>query len=516
MDYQLLSPMQLWSDFDDKSEPLATELLSEKHEQGVVTKHYRFVSFGEKKTEISTYAKEELKRKIALLYIQDIDNPPDEEMKNLLVDAGFVVVCCDFAEDGGAFSEHLGENCTSVDMTNWYKAAKILRRAVTFIESELKIKSVAVVAEKKGVTLSFMVAAFDKRIKALACLLGAGYRSMKGLFKYGEVAANIDEERECFITGVEPQSYAQYINIPSIFALATNDSETDIDRVGDLFEKIPSKEKSLIFSPLLEKQITCIAAESVVFWLKNKLFRVGKTADEPIGKFVLSDKKLYFKVKVDTKKEIGCVKIFSSKTDMRPIFRHWNTETQDDIGGGEYSALLKIYEGTNRVFAFAEVCYKDGTVMSTALSEMPLSNVQVDFDLAKAKRIIFENSFKTSRFSAATKGLISRGKGAYLKTGPMNISGITADGGRLKTYIAVDMPFEEDVTKLQFDAASKEETEISVNIYNIDEPLDPQTTVVKLTGSDAWERKIVPLESPDFAALEFVFDKVIFNNVILL
>lgn len=533
-----MTQSRLWSDYDPAALPIDHSVSDETEENGITRRTVFFNSDGvgagsvRVRCEIS-FAGNAAKN-TAVVYAGDLFCGSDKDMTARLAEAGYLVVDPDFGADvvlsrtdscadggfrrvgsgaNGGFdsgangadtdanrtvypeeldycrprknSPYLLSANPSAKHSPWYVWAKILRRAAVLARAEYGAENVVLIGERSASTAAY-IAGIDPSFSMIATFFGSGYISYDGIYKFGDDAPVIDDEMECFIAGVEAQTYARFIEKPVLMLQSTNSSLGDFDRASDLFGLFPL-EKTMIVSPGLGNCVTERAAENLLKWIENTL--AGKKPKAtPIGALVISENNYYFNISVPDSEGIESLTAYYSTTDDAPYFREWRNARTEETERGEYIAKLEV-AGAARIFAFANVLYDDGTLVSSKEYTMLLPQRASECDASFKNRVVYSGETGINFVPSSRRLTVS--DGVELAVGAYGIKGVRAAGGGMINYAAGACVSDAggDIAALQADVFTTESKKIIMSVYKKrNRTAVKYSCAVDVPGNAEWQR----------------------------
>jgi hypothetical protein len=508
MEYIFMTPSKLWSDYDPEAEGLDVIRIDETECDGVVTKKVYFTSEktadGEVKVYCSISYKSGTQPKAALVYAGDLFSGSDGGLVSRLAREGYAVADVDFAgRDGSRYHTVYPQSLLyakpergtgrlfeaalpSAKSSPWYVWAKMIKRAAVFLKKEYPSSEIGLLAEKTTTTAAYMAAGSYDGFSVLVTLFGAGYTAYRGIYKYGDKSIKLDEKKECYIAGIEGQTYAKSIEIPTLMMLATNSGLSDFDRSSDLFDLLAG-EKNMIVSPRLRNGITPLAANAMLLWL-NKRFLEQRLKKNPEGKFFVSEGKDYFSLSTADANDAERAEVYYSTTDALPYYREWKNAKAEETAGGEYFAKIEV-EGAKIVFAFGNLFYKDGSVVSTKLCVKRIEGKAENGGIDPKKRIIFSRDTGINFIPVNRADLITEDGLVSLKEGAYGIFGIGSQTGGMANY-EIGSASTENIAALQADVYALEPKTITVGLYKYsgEESDGKYTLKLTLPADTEWQR----------------------------
>ncbi len=545
MDYEFLTPKQIWGNFNPDSEPLEISALSEYTENGVkyTSLYFTAIGSGKRSKRIRAYgllAKPNKSNGKAILYLGSADEHVDKKYLAQFVERGYITFMVDYAGGESEFDtvypegleycnfdraeRHLTHAEPSALHSVWYWWSVIAMRAVTVLFGVSA--EIAVVGVKEAVKMLFQVLAFDRRVKCGCAVLDTYSSEYDGIFKYGDKKFYIDAERECFISGTSPQSYAQFIKKPLLYIGATN-SEI-MDRLGDIFKKLPKDTQDVSYHTFsVGNEIVRDYEQNTLFKFLESVFDGRKMMSAPTLELNVSDGMLYAEIGVDP--AVDEAEVYLSVGEIDPKVRMWQQLDVLKISKGLFIAKIEVNNIDKRIFVFAK-SVKDGYTLSTREISVIPSELKVKKSMPFPTRILYDSSMGRKTLVPLAEHIFLGKKSLILKDGPFGIKGIYCQTKGFSIYADGDKSLAGIMwNEIQLDVYTERSTIISVSCFTQNEgKLDEYTTSIKLIPSKNWQRISIgegefkntvshlPLENMmsvkriDF----FNCDGVLFNNIL--
>lgn len=342
-----------------------------------------------------------------------------------------------------------------------------------------------------GANIAWMLAYADKRITACCNIFAAGWDVYKDKFKYGSNDLNeISEERERWLAGLSAETYAKYINIPIMLLTASNNKYTHIERAYDTMARIPDARNSFIcIAPNSDGYICHYGNIRLFFekYLLDKDITMPQKAQLGIDN---TENTVALKVECGNMDDVKDINIYCSENQLNPISRAWFTYNAYKSQG---VAIPKLHANDGLLFAYANITYNSGLVLSTNLCVKNKGELSRTNSIIKRSNLIYDSKMGLDCFTVFSREKpllkdLHKDCKITLKKGPENILGICASS--LATYKvgAAGCNGTEDES-FKFDIYSASEQELT--IYFLDKQgLDTQDyhcTTVKLKGGSIWQ-----------------------------
>jgi hypothetical protein len=543
MEYQFITLSKLWADYVPDAFPTDAEVVGEIETDGIVERKLYFTSETVEDGAVRVFCDVLFRRdceiKTAVVYAGDLFRGGDKTATRLLAERGNLVFDVNFGA-GGEYKTSYPESLSygipdpksprflsaspSARHTSWYIWAKILRRAAYFIRTEYGVENIVLVGEASACGAAF-IGGIDPFFSGLATVFGSGYAAYKGIYKYGKKELVIDEERQCFIAGTEAQTYAKFIDKPVYMLVSTNSSYGDFDRASDLFGIFPG-EKKMVVEARMKDCISMAAAENLFKWIENIGNKIPPK-NTPSGEIVKSGDKYYFNVKTSDFDGIDSLTVYYSATDTEPFFREWKSVKAEETASGEYIAKLPLKQGANIVFAFANIVYSDGDLISSKEYALRFETPRgAGEDGGFKTRVVYSGETGVNFFPKG-RGLIAFG-GVETAEGAYGIKGIRATDGGMINYSIGDADADGNVEAIQTDVYTTTDRVFYMSMHTSgDDGGKKYSCAVKVSGDSEWQRisidprifkdrSLSPLES--FAGVKILeiddAEGIIFNNIL--
>lgn len=360
----------------------------------------------------------------------------------------------------------------------WYEWGVVAKYAVNYLCSIDKVSKVGAVACGEVATVLWHLSTMEDRLSAVTYVMNAGWRAYRGLYKFsGSVEPQYSDDVLKFIAGVEPQSYAQHVNCPTLVLSALNSSEYDCDRIYDTVDRIKEGVfRGVYFSAGFENGIDEEGFKNMFLFFKEFL---GKTnpkdilvPKEPLIRCEAVDNILSVEVEVD-QDNLKEVSLCFSKDTINPALRVWNkTQKCKKVSGNKYLFEIDLFSVNEIITVYAEVKYKKGLTLCTNILAKKVSRKVMN--KGYRQKLIYSSrednaetvflSCKDGRENLIKYFETCDSSSVQLKNGPMDIKGVCCNYGirTFKINCLADKP--SDYAILMFDAYVKNDGEITVSL----------------------------------------------------
>lgn len=542
MQNKILTPIQLWQDFNPVKDLLKLSVLDSKKINNVICTDYAFnaltVSDGSVRVFAKVYKQEGLTNMPVLLHIKDYTSLIDDDIIFNFINKGFAVVTFDYSgktnnkENYTKYPPSLnyGNYLCSGDKlfyalngvanTSLHLWVKVARRVLTFISAlpGLDSERICGMAWGYGANILWQLAGIDGRLKAIVPIFNCGWSEYKGYDKYSDNSEPpFNDERTLWNIGSAVTSYVKFIAASILFIGATNNDSFSYDRLSDTMKLLPESTKHLeVMCVGAQNQIYSDVIEGSITWLEYSLSD-NNSIKEPYLSLNVVDDKLEAVVNCDTEyDDISEVVLYTAYKETSPFLRSWNPSFVAGVTSGVGKTIIKIYDYTDRLFTFANIKYKNGLTLSTPLvtfNAEDYPNVKLSI---RNSRIIFERKMGLSMFFVKTEGFKCDRSSIILANGPLDICGIGSTKGSLICYNIGDVKNLDNEVMLQLDAFCATQKEITLMLT--DSSKHNYTSKITICNGEEWTK--IRLSSTEFKDIELLPLKswenvkfITFNNI---
>ncbi len=521
MAVKILTPSSIWNGFTH-SVTNNFQVVSERVEGNVkVSRIYLDTLTTEKgKVEVFGILAGEIgvKKQPAVLLIPNVCNRLEDRLALEFAKKGYLALAIDvfgYAKDREQFTiypedlefanyQNVNVNeCKENNVRNsfryqWVSCAK---NAYAFLKSQPSVNKVCAVGAGLGAGVLWQLSATEPSLSASVFILNSGWRAYKGVNKFsGAVEPQFSDSELSYIAGVEPQSYAPYVNCPSLMLSATNNTMYDCDRAFDTMVRINQNVyKAVYFSPNCEEVVDCQAYANMFLFLNEIMlkqkFNQERLLKVPETKIQIEDGKL--KIEIDVlEQKIKSINLYISEREVEPSLREWKVEDLElDKKTGKYFTYYAPHVKSGLVAYYVKITNKNGYSVT--------SNVQVKtFKEEEVTRSYKSNVIFSSR-KCDSKYLLINATGAEnnemhlsydnsfaveIKEGPMEICGAYCKYGLKSFRMNSIRAFLSDRAMLMLDVYCKEDCNVTVKLTNtIGAEQTNYFAVVPLKGGNIWQ-----------------------------
>jgi len=461
---KILTPVALWTDFDSTL-PLDTELISMKEEGGI---KFEYVYFSGRKTKngrVKIYGVFASSAKSpssdAVLILPDSSKTVDEKLLKFYVEKGYSALMVDYRgqykdvinytrypadvsyANATGSHDYKGPVIESANMTCWYEWVGVSIYARKFLINKVNSPNVSAVGIRDGGEIVWKLA----YVAPLCCAVvinSAGWLAYRGFDKFGSGEIKIEQDKYCFLAGIDSQAYAPLVRCPIMLMCSSNDDYFDYDRAYDTFSRINPEHLSnsvITYSFNIDGCIDKDNVQNMVMFLnkhvKNRQVFIPQPAEITIK--VDSEYNLIANTTFDEEGVVEEVGLYLAEDVTDCSIRDW-TKVKDckKLSNYEYEFFLNVYEKCRLVFA---VCYVRYTNGFTAWSKMAIKKIGGTFkNTVSFCKVLYNSKYGKDGFTFANKNcaigrifLLDQENSVQVVDTQKEIKGIYSRGGLL-TY----------------------------------------------------------------------------------
>lgn len=261
MDYKFMTPIEVWEDCNPVSEPLEIEVVRTYEKDGFVYEKIYFTVKKTGKADLRAYVltarpKKKGKLPTVLVTTASFGKEIDESLFGGMMSDGYCVVAVDlegekegkqrytFYPDDLDYcnleraGRHLNYAEPSSKDTVWYQWTYIVRRVITLIGelSYADSEKIVMIGINDGTPVLWQTAAMDARLSGGVSIFGYNL----------DVKEGEKEETDCWLSGVDPRSYAPFVTMPILHVSGTNTADNVLESTERIVEKM--NENSVFYS----------------------------------------------------------------------------------------------------------------------------------------------------------------------------------------------------------------------------------------------------------------------------
>lgn len=492
----ILTPLAIWKGFDS-SLILKSSTVSELTIDGI---NYEEVYFSGRQTTIDRvriygcYAKAKENTNSTILIVPDYSSTVSDKLVLYFAKRGYNVLMIDLR---GKFGDSKDYTVYPKDIiyanyefsrdylyavhddayhTAWYEWSACVKYAISFILDRNKNAKIGLLGLKNGANVCWQVAATEDRVKAVSFIFGAGNLAYKGIYKNVDQEPQMTDERFKFLAGVDMQSYAQFVKIPTLFLTSVNNFEFEFERAVETVARIPNQNDvrnyyTVDFEDILAKSSLNDLNLFFAKHIKRESVKLYKT---PLVTYDYTSGKINCDIKLDTPEDVIEIEIFYSFNNLPPFKRSWSRlyYKSDSISfSDKFSASIVALPSANSVLTFVNVFYSSGFAISSKVFNIKLNSIGE----SGVNKVIFGNSYKVYYLLDCDKRnllgelFLEDEHLVSFEEGPFGIIGITSKY-KLKTNV-LDLfrgKINED-TLLKFDVYAHKSASVKITLKTIND-----------------------------------------------
>lgn len=511
MENMILTPLQIWQDYDPDASPLQISFTDFRKQNGRIF----FKAFfnadefkdGAPRIFVSGSYPVAPSSKIAI-YIKDaLGNPPPENFLNSFVAKGFGFIVFDYNAVNeevtkrsrypesvkygeSAHSEgHLSVADPSAKDSCQYLWSTVTRRVITFVKTLAKDSKIILVGAREGADMLWQTAAMDKRVDAAIAINNAGWREYEDLFRFDDKAEPLQmtDERERWFAGCASQTYARYVECPVLLICGSNNPLTSIDRIESTLSLIDSDRVYCTICPNTGLLLPQYALSTQINFVEYFDSKAPILKNRPVLDLTVQDDALIANLTIDAPLATKEISVLYAFDELDGTIRNWNKIILPQNGCKRCE--IPVTERAQCAFAFVNVEYDDGAVISSFedFSKIPSTVKRV---LTRRTHIIYERKNGVGTFVADNSDHYLSCTAPFLKAGAYDILGITCEDADITTYsVGEDKFLRTDESLLQFDAFSTVNTTVEVKVCNKENGKKVfYTAVCTVNGDGEWTK----------------------------
>lgn len=490
----LLTAPQIWANFDNDKYDLDVRILSEGESCKTFTYVANKATDGDVVVQIDVYYPAFDSNKV-LLMVGEYGKEVQKEVVFDLVKRGYFVCVPDYSgikeKTETAFPPSLeygyfdkaGDHIIKVSPTaldtSQYLYTVNLRRAISFITDYLNKKEIILIGFGLGVEIAMQTVAEDERPIALVCINAASYIEYVNYNKYGsEKEIQIDDDLMSWLTGVSSIAYAKHIKVPVLFALGSNGTQSDIDRLSNICNLIPNEDIRIVICPRYTDNIDIRAYNTILAWVESHFVYSTLPNLPKVAISVNKEGIVYADIEVDNVIKTEEVKVYYSYGDYNHATRFWDVVNGEVVGLSNYIAKIEVSDPDVPLFAFAEVKYRNNITLSSIPCYQNLSSHKLKSSRYVQNPIVFQYSAGEGDFTEISEKAIVIDNSLTEGVIPIGLKGLKCEKGGMVSFA---IGTKKNVLKdnlLQVDTYSdEEEYDLSVTLITGGEGSNEYTSV---------------------------------------
>ena len=433
----------------------------------------------------------------AVIVFDDIKKPVGELDPAPYLACGFSVLAVDYAGTGckkerfTLYPKSLSHvNCafrpepeeeTGIPPTrgSGYVYATVALRAITFLEAQ-GFGDIFMLGIGLGGAPVWKACYFDGALRAGAVIFSDGPR------KTPPRTLSAEEEKRFMVyrAAIDSSAYAKSVKCPVFMQVTSNEQNSSLDYMSELYETATPGNAFLSIFERADRYLDKVRQNNVPLWFSS--FGVGKKLPAPPKiRAKGSQNKLYYEIRAATPCEIAEISLFVAHIQKAGAYRNWRSEHVERVTEGEYLARVSVLSASDPVYAFVNVRYSDGLVISSKVSCIIPSALSVTPAPQSFKRLIYDSGMGISDWLVLSGDAADRA--ISMRTGPHNLEGVSGASGLLTTFRLADPSFKgRDGSALQFTVYSPVRQSVNFGIRVSDAGFSKFVCVKTFAGEEAW------------------------------
>ncbi|TWU42376.1 alpha/beta hydrolase family protein [Novipirellula artificiosorum] len=519
-----MSPPEIWEGYDPRAEPLDEEVLKTWEQDGVRYKEVYFngEQFDGKYVRIyGMYAAPAGGRNLpGLVHIHGGGQTVNESWLQKLTGRGYAVMTFNWGGEwpkrqrytlwngveNGDHKKRTGHQVTLPTPRSdaYYLWTQASMRAVTYLERQPEVNAdkIGAYGISMGGSMMWNIA-FDPRIKAGCAIYGAGWntyayedpRYSVGMPEYRPSANDLR-----WRASLAPEASAPYVKFPMLFLSSSNDRHGYMDRAEQSLDLIPAGvPRAWALTPRFRHHIGLDFVHDLPAWFDVHLKGEGTWPDNPETAIALGqDAVPMLRVKPANAQDVVKVEVFCGLETPFAVNRHWRNATVRE-SGGLYTATIPVMNAREYLFAFANIFYKSGVVISSPLEAVIPSSLGAVATIKEPCRVLYDGKEGVGSWTCNSTGTdpipgrIDKRLNAVV--GPEGKPGFSAKGVSPFTYAPSDPEFRAPKgASLQFDMKTETGEDFTVKLHKNYWVADFQTYSCKvaLDADSGWQTVTLP------------------------
>lgn len=516
---QVMSPAEIWEGYDPREEPLDEEILDTWEADGVTYKEVYFNGERFDGKQVRIYgiyaAPAEGENLPALLHIHGGGQTVNEDWLKEFSGRGYAILTINWGGkwpnrekvtqwhevSNGNHRERVGRQVTEPSPRSdaYYLWTQASMRALTYLESQAEVdpSRMGAFGISMGGTIMWNLA-FDPRIKAGCAIYGAGWNS----FSHKDPKYAIDhpgytptQNELRWRASLAPEASAPYVRFPMLFLSSSNDRHGYMDRAEDSLALMPADvPRAWALTPRFRHHIGADFIHTLPAWMDVHLKGEGSWPENPDAKMsVGADGGPIFVLKPDRGQEVKKVEVFYSLETPFAVNRHWR-HAKSSGRGDAYVAATPVMNAGEYLFAFANVTYRSGLVVSSPLQAVIPETIGAVATIRKPSRVFYDGAEGVGDWTHASTGtdpIPARAKHRLsAAVGPGGLPALAVDRVGPMSYAPSDPEFRAPKgAALQFDIKTEQGEAFALKLHKNYWVSDFETysCEVELEGSDEWQ-----------------------------
>lgn len=521
MDNIVLTPSQLWAGYTPNKN-LRTTYFNFKQEDTCNTFESFFDGDAVGAEHVRIYAKTctpTAFSKDVIIAINDFSQSLPRRIVEQYVEDGFCVVEFDYTGKSPKKSRysiypteiqyanlavaesHLTEASPSAKDTCVYVWTKVLRCVVSYaLELCGEGTNVYLLGIKNGCDLMWQAAGMDSRIKAVTAIINGGWKEFSSFQRYCESAQDfvMTDERSRWLSACAPQSYTKFVKCPTLFIAASNNPSTSVDRIESSLRLIDNKYVLCYICSGLSDSIDNGGVTLIRNWFSSSKNNTRKRSMPTIKIVEGALDTALVTVTISDIDDISDITVNYSYDEVYPTLRNWKIA---NVSFANPTLELPI-ASHHFLFAYATLTFKNGSSLSSYPVCLDLRQHQSDASAKRLNHIIYQRKMATLGWYVEGENCFGGSK-PLIKTGELDIGGISTDSGDLITYtISEGARYCEDTNILQFDCFSQSLENLTISLTTFEKGQLVNYSATAPIQSRGWTK--LSFELQDFKSKELI------------
>ena len=466
----ILTPQQVWKDFDPTEERLDGSLVSSENGVSVYTFCATHRPDGDLTVQLTVYAPSYDSPK-AVLLIGDNARLPQQSVIDDIVNRGSYAFVADYngiAENTltvfppslsygkrGNEGDRPTKLSPTVKETCPYLYTLIHRRALAFIRETYGDKCVVAVGLKQGAETAMQLAGTERKfISALACVGASGYPEYAGIPRYPVGTVSLDDDVLAFIAGASGVSYLKDYPHPVLAAIGSNGTISDVDRLSALKTLIKGTLTVSItqqFSDNIDERSWKVCLD----WLDQSFWHSDFPKPPVSSVNVNRDGSVYADVTASVKPKIKSLCFYYSYNNTDHRTRRWEKVACETVGEGQYLAKLDFDDQCSSLFFYTETVYENGIISTETPRFADLSQYRIIQSAPVSAAVLYRHGAE-GEFIPVSDDVVAKRTSVTEKTVPSGAKGAVCESGSMALFVGDACRFIEPSKLLQADTFRNE------------------------------------------------------------
>lgn len=529
MENKIITPTQLWSNYDPLLEPLRPSFLN-------CVDNNNYTSFdifinGDKydNDNVRIYINAHIPKivkGVSVIFIGGYFGNPNQNLINSLLKQGVSFFSFDYSGEQNKpyytkypkeisycniakAGDHLKKAIPTSQDTCIFNWCKLARKVINLVKQmngdDTKI---ILIGAKEGADIAIQTAAVDNRIDGLVSILNMGW---KEYMEYSEFDSSktisLDDERKRWFVANATHSYVKFINCPTLFLGSTNSNFTSVDRLDNALNLIRQNNIPVYQSlcPGLTSSVTDNEFNLLLKWIKSYITSSTLPVCPDLAFSINNENELIANVNFYENDPIQEITLYYAYDEIDSILRNWKSIS---LSLSSKNCQIPVFDNTKLVCAYISVKYKgDYTLSSLPEYCVIKQNKRILTQKPKKTKIIYQKNLGIQSWYVDNINNTFEEIKPIIKTGGLDINGISAQNGDLFTYSIQESGYQfTPENLLKFDLYSSQDRDVTIvitagifgshhNYYSTVHVNKDEWTKCSLKVTDFKSSSLVPLKS---------------------